>query len=64
MKQPLILKQPGIQVRLSESPADESLVNVEVASRDMADANDCSVIEVRTLRVLGNEEVKRWLDSE
>jgi hypothetical protein len=63
MKQPLIIKQPGIQVRLSESPIDENLVSVEVAGRATPGAIDASVIEVRTLRVLGNDEVVKWLDS-
>jgi hypothetical protein len=57
MKEPLILKQPGIQVRLSWYWGDENLVSVEVVSRDMPDAIDASLIEVRTLRVLGNDEV-------
>ena len=64
MKHRLILKQPGIQVRLSEFPGDDKLISVEVVSREMPDAIVGSVIEIRTLRVLGNDEVLRWLDSE
>jgi hypothetical protein len=64
MKQPLILKQPGVRVRISESAGDEKLVSVEVVCREMPDVIDTSVIEVRALRVLGNEEVRKWLDSE
>lgn len=62
-KPPLILKQPGIQVRLSEYSGDDSLISVEVAGRATPGAIDASVIEVRTLRVLGNEQVVKWLDG-
>ena len=63
LKPPLIFKQPGIQVRLSEFAGDDSLISVEVVGRMMPDAIDASVIGVRTLRVLGNKEVVKWLDS-
>jgi hypothetical protein len=62
MKAALILKQPGIQVRLSEY--SDEFMSVEVVGREMPDAIDASVIEIRTLRVLGNDEVRKWLDSE
>lgn len=64
MKPPLILNHPGIQMRLSEFPGDENLISVEVAGRVTPGVVDASVIEARTLRVLGNDEVLRWLDSE
>jgi hypothetical protein len=64
MKHPLILKQPGIQVRLSELPSDDKIVTVQVVSREMPDVIDSSFVEVRALRVLGNEQVVKWLDSE
>jgi hypothetical protein len=51
-------------VRLSEFPGDDKLISVEVVSREMPGAIVGSVIEIRTLRVLGNDEVLRWLDSE
>jgi hypothetical protein len=63
MKQPLILKQPSIQVRLSELPSDDNLINVKAASRGTPDAIERSVIEIWTSRVLGNEESVKWLSG-
>jgi hypothetical protein len=51
-------------VRLSEYSDDANLISVEVVGRSLPDAVDMSVIELRTLRVLGNDEIKKWLDSE
>jgi hypothetical protein len=52
-------------VRISESAGDEKLVSVEVVCREMPDVIDTSVIEVRALRVLGNEEAgSGWIVSE
>jgi hypothetical protein len=59
MKQPLILKQPGIQVRLSDYEGAELLVFIDIVRRETPDITFVK----DSLRVLGNDAVLQWLDS-
>ena len=63
MKQPLILKQPSIKVRLSDYEGDEMMVYVEIVRREAPDAMQTFLFVKDSLRVLGNEAVLQWLDS-
>jgi hypothetical protein len=62
MKRPLILKQPGIQVRLSDYEGDELLVFVDIVRKYTPDDMQTFIFEKDSLRVLGNEAVLQWLD--
>jgi hypothetical protein len=62
MKQPLILKQPGIQVRLSDYEGDEFLVYVDIVRRETPDIMQSFLFVKDSLRVLDNEAVLQWLD--
>lgn len=59
----MILKQPGIQIRLSDYEGDETMVFVDIVRRETPEAIQSFYFTKDSLRVLGNEAVLQWLDS-
>jgi hypothetical protein len=63
MKPALILNGVGIQIHLGEILGHPELVSVDVLRASVASPSQSFEVPVAVLRVLGNEEVVKWLEG-